>query len=193
MNKKVINLLFCFLAVFFFFIDVNAKEKFDNPPAGYFFIKSVQTGSENTGYWDQPGVPDNFDKGVNLLLNVKDGGADQQYRFINAGEGYFYIQSKNGGLADVSGNRKDNGTSVMMWRGHGGSNQLFRFRYIGEGRWRIFAKNGTTVSAEKDPVSGSKVQIWEDLEFSWMEWYFEDVKSGKRYVPSGSSKPVKTK
>jgi len=188
MNKKFINFLFCILTGFFLSTEGYAKEKYDNPPSGYFYIKSVQTGPENTGYWDQPGVPDNFDNGVSLSLNTRDGGADQQYKFISAGEGYFYIQSKNGGLADVSGNRKDNGNSVMIWRGHGGSNQLFRFKHLGEGRWKIYAKNGTVVCAEKDSINNSKIQIWEDQDGALMEWCFEDAKTGKRYVPSGSQK-----
>lgn len=193
MGKKVINILLCSLAVLFILTMGNTQGKFDNPPAGYFYIKSVQTGFENTGYWDQPGVPDNFDSGVTLSLNNKDGGSDQQYRFMKAGEGYFYIQSKNGGLADVSGNRKENGTSVMIWRGHGGSNQLFRFKHLGEGRWKIYAKNGTVVCAERGSIENSKIHIWEDLDGTWMEWFFEDVKTGVKYLPSGSSKPVKTK
>lgn len=176
------------LAGFFIISDVNAKEKFDTPPAGYFYIKSAQGGPGNSGYWDQPGVPDNFDHGIDLSLNAKDGNADQQYRFINAGEGYYYIQSKNGGLADVSGNRKDNGTRVMMWRGHGGSNQLFRFSHLGDGRWKITAKNGTVVCAEKDKTENSKVQVWENQEGAWMEWYFEDAKTGSIYLPAGAKK-----
>ena len=176
------------LAVSFFMIQGYASEKFSKPPAGYFYIKSVQTESEKTGYWDQPGIPDNFDNGVPLSLNVKENTPDQQYKFMNAGDGYFYIQSKNGGLADVSGNRKENGTSVMMWKGHGGSNQLFRLKYLGKGRWKIYAKNGTTVSVSRDAGTGSNIQIWEDQEGSWMEWYFEDAVSGKIYMPDVKQK-----
>ena len=186
MNKKFISFIFCALTGFFLLTEGHAREKSDNPPVGYFYIKSVQAGTENSGYWDQPGVPDNFDNGVSLSLNAKDSGADQQYKFMSAGEGYFYIQSKNGGLADVSGNRRDNGTSVMMWRGHGGSNQLFRFKYLGEGRWKIYAKNGSVLCAERNSIHGSKVQIWEDQNGAWMEWSFEDAKTGKIFVPSGS-------
>lgn len=189
MNKKMINLLSGSMAVFFIFMSGYAAIKSDKPPEGYFYIKSVQSGPGNTGYWDQPGVPDNFDNGVALSLNVKEGTPDQQYRFMNAGEGYFYIQSKNGGLADVSGNRKENGTSVMMWKGHGGSNQLFRFRYLGEGRWKIYSKNGTVVSVSSDSGTGSSIQIWEDREGAWMEWYFEDAKTGIKYIPAGWKKP----
>lgn len=188
MNKKMINLLSCSLAVFFIFMSGYAAEKFDKPPTGYFYIKSAEAGSENTGYWDQPGVPDNFDNGVVISLNVREGTEDQQYRFINAGDGYYYIQSKNSGVADVSGNRKINGTSVMMWRGHGGSNQLFRFKHLGGGRWKIYAKNGTVVSVKKDSGTGSNIQIWEDQDGAWMEWYFEDAKTGKKYKPEAKKK-----
>jgi len=189
MNKKVTNFFFCLLAAFFFNTNGFTLEKFDKPPTGYFYIKSAEAVSGDTGYWDQPGIPVNFDNGVPLSLNIRDGSIDQQYRFMNAGDGYYYIQSKNGGLTDVSGNRKENGTSVMLWRGHGGSNQLFRFKHLGGGRWKIYAKNGTVVSVTKDSGTGSNVQIWEDRDGAWMEWFFEDAKTGVKYIPAGWKKP----
>ncbi len=166
-----------------------AAERFDTPPLNrFFFIKSAQSGTQNAGYWDQQGTPVKFRDGENLALNVKDSKPDQQFRFINAGAGFCYIETKIGGLVDVSGNRRDNGTSVQIWKGHGGSNQLFRFKHVGEGRWKIYAGNGTVVSAPQDYSNGSFVHVWEDREGPWMEWYFEDAATGKVYKPQSKNK-----
>lgn len=161
-----------------------AGDRFDTPPVNrFFYIRSVQGSGENGGYWDQKGTPVKHTDGENLGLNIKNGKPDQQFRFINAGAGYYYIETKIGGLVDVSGNRKDNGNNVQIWKGHGGSNQLFRFRHLGDGRWKICASNGTIVAAPKDFSNGSSVHVWEDINGPWMEWYFEDAATGKVYKP----------
>lgn len=161
------------------------SEEFIAPPANrYFYIKSVHDRKDKAVYWDQPGFHKKFQQGANLLLGPKDKNIDRQFRFISAGKGMFYIESKNGGLVDVDGGKSVNGANVQIWSGHGGSNQLFRFKYLGKGRWKIYTFSGMAVSAEDDSGNGSNVQIWEDSDNELLEWYFEDAGSGKVYEPA---------
>lgn len=174
--------------------DNKEPQKFDSVPENrFFYIKSVQSGSENLGYWDQPGNPGIYKRGDNLALYSKDRGLDQQFRFRSAGNGMYYIESRNGGVVDVAGNKKENGTNVLIWSGHGGSNQIFGFKYIGDGRWKIYAHNGSVVCTAKSYRNDSNVQIWEEGEEDWMEWFFEDARTGIKYAPDGSGTHGSTK
>ncbi|HPJ36700.1 MAG TPA: RICIN domain-containing protein [Spirochaetota bacterium] len=182
---KVTSFIAAALILAFISHSVYAGGGTDILPANrYFYIKSVQAGSQNLGYWDQSGSPEKFKKGDNLALYAKDEGADQQFMFINAGSGYYYIKAKNGGIVDVAGNSKKNGTNVHIWSGHGGPNQLFRFKHLGGGKWKIYAKNGTVLCTPENYRNGANVHIREDQNNPWMEWYLEDAITGKKYAPS---------
>jgi len=182
--KKVLIVYISVLILQCIYAGATAGNQFHKPPVGrYFYIKSALAESQNFGYWDQPGNNKKFEKGVNLILNSKENETDQLFRFISAGGGFYYIESKNGGLADVAGGKNNNGNIVQIWSGHGGSNQLFRFKYSIEGRWKIYTNSGMVLCAERVYRSGSNVQIWEDGEEKWMEWYLEDEVSGRVYIP----------
>lgn len=172
--------------------DKNIKKEFDAPPVNrFYYVKSVQAGTQNLGYWDQPGFPKRFKKGANLALFAKDNKIDQQFRFRSAGNGFYYIESRNKGIVDVSGNKKANGTNVQIWSGHGGSNQLYRFKHLGDGRWKIYAHNGGVICTPRKFSNRTNVHLWDDHNGPWMEWYFEDALTKKNYALASKEEPVK--
>lgn len=171
---------------------VLAQGEFDTPPlAGFFYIQSVQAGSANAGYWDQPGVNARFKQGVKLTVYAKDNGQDQRFRFIPAGDGSFFIVSQNGGYLDIAGGRTANGTAALLWKGHRQANQRFRFQHRGDGRWKIFSISGRILClANRSHENGSPVHLWENHEGSFTEWFFEDAASRKRYQPPQGQQAV---
>jgi hypothetical protein len=55
------------------------------------------------------------------------GGTNQQFRFIDVGNGYYAIQARHSGLVlDVSGASTADGASVIQWTRHDGENQQWK-------------------------------------------------------------------
>ncbi|HPJ34493.1 MAG TPA: RICIN domain-containing protein [Spirochaetota bacterium] len=176
-------LLVCCLSLLVFSEGESSAAGFDTPPANsYFFIKSVQSGNYNRGYWDQPGQPKRYKSGGNIAAWAKDGAVDQQFRFVNAGGGWYYIVSRNGGYADVKGGKNGNGVSIQVWTSNRTASQKFRFKHLGNGRWKIYtAWNRIICLKGRNDSNGTNIHTWADHNGSTVEWYFEDYRTGKRY------------
>ncbi len=163
-----------------------AQAGFDTPPNGFFYIKSVQAGNQNAGYWDQPGNNAPFKRGANIMAWAKDNGRDQRFRFVSAGGGFYHIVSQNGGYVDVAGSRNANGTNILIWtrKTSNNSNQKFRFRHIGNGRWKIYTAWGRIIClAGRKHNNGSNIHTWADHKGASTEWYFKSVSNGRIYIP----------
>lgn len=160
-----------------------AQETDDSPALNkIFYVKSVQSGKNPFGFWDQPGYPKKFKKGDSLLLFEHENETDQQFVVEKTSDGWYNIRSNNGGYIDVASNGNANGTKICIWEKTGKDNQKFRFKYLGNGRWKIYAKNGKVICTPRKFDNATQVHIWDDHDGAWMEWYFigED---GKGYVP----------
>lgn len=181
--------IICFL-IFLFTEGGASAAGFETPPVdSFFFIKSVQAGNNNRGYWDQPGKNSRYKSGDNIAAWSKDGVVDQMFRFVNAGGEWFYIVSANGGYADVKGGKNGDGVSIQIWTPNNSASQKFRFRHMGNGRWKIYtAWNRAICLANRSDRNGSNIHTWGDHEGPWMEWFFEDSRTLTRYIPgSGGS------
>ena len=172
----------------------SSASGFDAPPQkSYYFIKSVKSGGWNRGYWDQPGHPKRYKQGHNIAVWAKDGGADQQFRFISAGGGWYYIRSANGGYVDIENGRNRDGVNIRIWTRNNSAAQKFRFKHLGNGKWKIYTAWNRAICLDgRRDRNGSNVHIWNDHNGSWMEWSFMDYRTGRKYIPSpaGISKPV---
>ncbi len=175
-----------FMLFFFIFYGNSGLLAYDNPPGdSFYYIKSVQSGNINRGYWDQPGRQIRFRQGVNVAVHSKDGGRDQIFRFLNAGNGWYYIYSGNGGFLDIADGRNGNGVNVRIWSGNRSAAQKFRFRYLGNGRWKILtAWNRVLCLDNRSDRNGANVHTWDDHNGSWTEWTFVNSATGKVYVPA---------
>jgi hypothetical protein len=73
--------------------------------------------------------------GAQAILWTSHGLANQRLVFVDAGEGYFYIQSVSSGLVlDIEGGVLGNGTKIIQWPKHEGDNQKWKFSNFGAGR-----------------------------------------------------------
>ncbi len=181
-SEKILLLMF-FLSLLLLAEGESSAAGFDTPPLNsFFFIKSVQSGNYNRGYWDQPGHNSRYKRGDNIAAWSKDGVVDQMFRFVNAGGEWYYIVSANGGYADVKGGKNGDGVSIQVWTPNSTTSQKFRFKHLGNGRWKIYtAWNRAICLANRNDSNGSNIHTWGDHEGPWMEWYFEDSRTGKRY------------
>ncbi|PKL19300.1 MAG: hypothetical protein CVV49_01575 [Spirochaetae bacterium HGW-Spirochaetae-5] len=152
---------------------VNGGNSGNAVPSGYVYVKSVQSGlSGEQGFWDQPGVPSKYKAGDNLGIWSQDYGIDQQFRFVPAGGGMYYIVSQNGGYVDVSGGNNGDGVNMHIWKPNNSASQKFRLQNLGNGRWKIFTSWGRALCTPRSFSNGSNVHTWGDHQGDWMEWYF---------------------
>jgi len=186
--EKFFLSMLCFL-LFLFTEGGTIAAGFDTPPVNsFFFIKSVQAGNYNRGYWDQPGQNSRYKSGDNIAAWSKDGVVDQMFRFVNAGGEWYYIVSANGGYADVKGGQNGDGVSIQVWTPNNTASQKFRFKHLGNGRWKIYtAWNRAICLAGRSDSNGSNIHTWGDHEGPWMEWYFEDSRTQVRYIPAAEN------
>lgn len=165
---------------------VTAQETIQ-PPSGWFFIKSVQAGGSDAGYWDQPGTPKRYEKGANLMVYAIDTSFnnDQQFRFVSAGGGWYFIQARNGGYVDVAKGENRNGTNICIWEGTKRNNQKFRFQHLGNGRIKIYAATGGIACLKgQSHEHRSNIHIWRDHAGAFTEWYFIDASTRKTWRPA---------
>ncbi|MEU1512934.1 RICIN domain-containing protein [Streptomyces sp. NPDC005811] len=84
------------------------------------------------------------------------GGANQQWRFIDSGDGKFRLQNRNSGkvLDDYSWSKKA-GSAMVQWRDRNGANQQFRLKKSSNGYVRLINRfSGMAVEVQK----GSKTE-----------------------------------
>lgn len=88
---------------------------------------------------------------VNVALYDWHGGDNQLWRFVSAGDGDFYIQSKLGYYLDVWNNCTTDGTNVQIYQFNGGSNQKWKLDRV--------STSGTSTNLADELVKKAKSQI----------------------------------
>ena len=70
--------------------------------------------------------------GTNIQLYDYNGTDSQLWRLIDAGNGYYYLQSKlnSSYYLDVSGASSGNGTNIQLYKGNSSNAQKFRFTKV---------------------------------------------------------------
>ncbi len=162
-------------------------------PSGYVYIKSVQSGKSGiNGFWDQPGRSSGYKEGANLAIYRKDSGSDQQFRFVSAGGGKYYIVSRNGGYVDLDHNKNADGANIHIWSPNRTDAQKFRVLHMGGGRWKIYTSRGRAVCTPRSYTNGSNIHTWSDHSGSWMEWYFIDSEANRGQLEVNRSSSLYT-
>ncbi|GAB4004736.1 hypothetical protein GCM10029992_50610 [Glycomyces albus] len=107
--------------------------------------------------------------GADLTQYTGNGGANQQFRFIDAGGGYYRIQARHSGLVlDVSGRSSANGADIIQWNDQGATNQQWQVTENSDGYHSIVSRS-----------SGKALDVWE-----------QSTEPGARvsqYTPTGSA------
>jgi hypothetical protein len=107
------------------------------------------------------------------------GGDNQKWKLVSAGDGYFNIIAKHSGkYLDVSGVSPDNGAGIIQWAGWGGDNQKFRIEDAGDGSYRIVAKHsGKCLDVNGASTGdGARVIQWSSWGGDNQKWFFFEVR-----------------
>lgn len=112
-----------------------------------------------------------------------DGVIHDIWKFIDAGDGCYYIASAvgDGGtyMLDVAGKKTANGTNVDIYQFNGGENQKFMITANADGSYKLRTKisggKSAVEIADASVQSGANVQQWEINGANCQDWIFEEI------------------
>jgi len=160
-----------------------------------FNIRNVKAGR----YLDVSGTENSSkakSNGVNVQLWDLDGGADQKFKFISAGGGYYYIQAQHKKMnLDVHGcfdgkmfcgtYKKDKGANVQMWSAGSSKPQQWKLEKVGTGKYKIKNRySNKYLNADNSQITklGCNIEQWTDNGGNRQVWELVDVKTGQKYI-----------
>ncbi|MFF4487578.1 RICIN domain-containing protein [Streptomyces sp. NPDC001544] len=114
------------------------------------------------------------------------GGANQQWRFIDAGDGYYRLQNRNSGkVLDDYHWSKSNGSDLVQWSDRKGSNQEFKLAKSPDGYVRLINRfSGKAVEVHNaSKAAGEHVVQDRDRGGAEQQW---------KLVPAGSTSSAGT-
>jgi uncharacterized membrane protein len=100
-------------------------------------------------------------------------GANQQWQFVDSGDGYYRLKSKNSGkILDIDSRSTTDGAKVQQWTDLNGSNQQFRLADSDGGYIRLINRNsGKTVEVTgASTADGAAVVQYGDKNGSNQQW-----------------------
>lgn len=89
--------------------------------------------------------------GARVVQWSRHGGANQQWRFIKSGDGYYRLQNRNSGkVLDDLGWSKTAGSAIVQWKDLNGTNQQFKLAKSPDGYVRLVNRfSGMAVGVQK--------------------------------------------
>ena len=155
--------------------------KYDEPPKGLVYIRSVQS---PFGVWDQPGYPVDYVRGSAISTYSYEGKRDQLYLFEKDGDGWWHIIPQTGGAVTLEGNKNGNGVRLVIWdHDRGAANQKFLVQHQGNGRFMIFSSYGRAITLANRSAPTTLQFKPDNHDGAWMEWHFIDYLTQKMYIP----------
>ncbi|MFD8301643.1 RICIN domain-containing protein [Streptomyces sp. NPDC059690] len=134
--------------------------------------------------------------GAAVVQWSRHGGANQQWRFIDAGDGYYRLQNRNSGkVLDDLGWSKTAGSAIVQWKDLNGANQQFKLAKSPDGYVRLVNRfSGMAVDVHKAAkANGSGVVQNRDRGGADQQWQLVPVGSvGSSGTPTAPSSSVPT-
>ncbi|MFJ4201777.1 RICIN domain-containing protein [Streptomyces sviceus] len=119
--------------------------------------------------------------GAAVVQWARHGGANQQWRFIDAGDGYYRLQNRNSGkvLDDLNWS-KTAGSEIVQWSDRKGTNQQFKLAESSDGYVRLINRfSGMAVEVHNaSKVDGGDIVQYRDWGGANQQW---------QLVPAGSA------
>src|SRR4051812_21792545 len=82
------------------------------------------------------------DDGASLVQWTRTNGNNQQFQFVDSGDGYYRIKARHSGkMIDVSSWSTADAAPIHQWTDHGGANQQFRLTDSTNGYVRLINRN----------------------------------------------------
>ncbi len=155
-----------------------------------FYIKSVSANK----YLDLPGYATNAQKqnGASIKLWDLDDGNDRKVKFIDAGNGYYYIRFQHTKAnMDVHGcydgkyfcgtYKKDKGANVQIWNAGNSKPQQWDIQQIRPGQFKIINRYSGKVLDATGKNNGSNVVQWTWHGGDNQLWEMIEVQTAARY------------
>ncbi|MFI8455397.1 RICIN domain-containing protein [Kitasatospora sp. NPDC085464] len=103
--------------------------------------------------------------GASVVQWARHDGANQQWRFIDAGDGYYRLQNRNSGnVLDDYGWSKTAGSGLVQWHDLNGANQQFRLEKSSDGYVRLISRHSGMAVEVQDGAKadgGHVAQYWD--------------------------------
>ncbi|MEV3907636.1 RICIN domain-containing protein [Streptomyces canus] len=118
--------------------------------------------------------------GAAVVQWARHGGANQQWRFIDAGDGYYKLQNRNSGkVLDNRNWSKTAGSEIVQWSDRNGTNQQFKLAESSDGYMRLINRfSGMAVEVHNaSKANGGDVVQYRDWGGANQQW---------QLVPAGS-------
>ncbi|MFF4113635.1 RICIN domain-containing protein [Streptomyces sp. NPDC001714] len=134
--------------------------------------------------------------GAAVVQWSRHGGPNQQWRFIDAGDGYYRLQNRNSGkVLDDLGWSKTAGSAIVQWKDLNGTNQQFKLTKSPDGYMRLVNRfSGMAVGVQNAAkADGSGVVQNRDRGGADQQWQLVPAGSvGSSGTPSAPSSSVPT-
>lgn len=134
--------------------------------------------------------------GAAVVQWSRHGGANQQWRFIDAGDGYYRLQNRNSGkVLDDLGWSKTAGSALVQWKDLNGANQQFKLAKSPDGYVRLVNRfSGMAVDVRNAAkANGGGVVQNRDRGGADQQWKLVPAGSvGSSGTPTASSSSVPT-
>lgn len=189
MKVNAMHRVLLILSLLLFPISLSAFQ-FSSPPTdGYFYIKSTATDKSYEGFLNQKSAASTLVPGANVFVQRMERGQttdkNRLFRFVATDNGFYYIQSANGGYLALEGGTNTKGTSIII-QGDKESAAKFRFEYKDQEKWKMHTHSGIIVNLNNAYAANNiNVQIWWNHTIPSTMWYFEKAGTHQRYTPEG--------
>jgi hypothetical protein len=128
--------------------------------------------------------------GASVVQWSKTGAANQQWRFVDSGDGNYRLQNRNSGkVLDDFGWSKAEGSQVVQWHDLNGANQQFHVEKSSDGYVRLVNRyNGKAVEVPLgSKADGGKIAQYHDWNGANQQWQLVPAGSVSGAGPVGGS------
>jgi hypothetical protein len=128
--------------------------------------------------------------GASVVQWSKTGAANQQWRFVDSGDGNYRLQNRNSGkVLDDYGWSKAEGSQVVQWHDLNGANQQFHVEKSSDGYVRLVNRyNGKAVEVPLgSKADGGKIAQYHDWNGANQQWQLVPAGSVSGAGPVGGS------
>ncbi|WP_416973931.1 RICIN domain-containing protein [Streptomyces sp. 4F14] len=136
--------------------------------------------------------------GAAVVQWARHGGANQQWRFVDSGDGNYRLLNRNSGkVLDDYGWSKKPGTALVQWRDQNNANQRFGLKKTSDGYVRLVNRfSGMAVEVQNgSKADGGRITQNRDRGGPGQQWKLVPVGSvggDKKPAPAKPSAPAKT-
>ena len=119
--------------------------------------------------------------GDSALLWTRTDATNQQFRFLDSGNGYYRIQARHSGLVlDVYAKSRDNGAEIVQWTDNGGTNQQWQVNELSGGSVELVNRNSGKAldNWESATAPGSRVSQHDRNSTAAQRWRLVKVSGG---------------